>query len=89
MHAEGKKTAGLVARAAAAASLAALLATGVARADPRDDFLARRSRTCQKCDLAGANFKRRDLTGVNLAGANLNDATFHDFARRGRRQGGE
>ena len=65
-----------------AAALAALLVLSIpsapASADERDDFLAGRTRACPRCDLAGANFKRRDLTNADLTGANLKDANFHD-----------
>src|SRR5262245_58564193 len=67
-----------VIRIAALALLCAALATGGARADPRDDFLAGHSRACPKCNLAGADFKRRDLAGVDLTGADLHGANFHD-----------
>src|SRR5438045_2402147 len=46
-----------------AAALASTLAAAGARAEPRDDFLAGRTKACAGCDLTGANFKRRDLTG--------------------------
>jgi uncharacterized protein YjbI with pentapeptide repeats len=63
-----------------AAFLAAAIAASSAGAwaDQRDDFLAGHTRGGGGCDLAGANFKRRDLSGANLAGANLKDANFHD-----------
>jgi uncharacterized protein YjbI with pentapeptide repeats len=51
------------------ACLSIALSNGIARADPRDDFIAGRTRDCRKCNLAGADFKRRDLAGVDLAGA--------------------
>ena len=61
-----------------AAVLASMLAAAGARAEPRDDFLAGRTKACAGCDLTGANFKRRDLTGADLTGAKLKDANFHD-----------
>ena len=48
------------------------------RAGERDDFVAGRTRACAHCDLAGANFKRRDLAGADLSGANLKGANLHD-----------
>ena len=45
------------------------LVAGVAQADPREDFLAGRTKACAGCDLTGANFKRRDLTGADLTEA--------------------
>src|SRR5215210_4697714 len=48
-----------------------------AAADQRDDFLAGRTVSCPGCDLHDAELKRRDLTGANLAGANLTFATLH------------
>ena len=77
-----------VAGCAVAACLAAVLTAGVARADPREDFLAGHSRACQKCDLAGASLKRRDLAGVDLSGANLRGANFHDAQLAGARLAG-
>ena len=50
-----------------------------ARADQRDDFLAGRTRDCRRCDLAGLNFKRRDLSGADLTGANLRRANLHEI----------
>src|SRR5271154_3456772 len=43
-----------------AAALASTLAAAGAGAEPRDDFLAGRTKACAGCDLTGANFKRRD-----------------------------
>src|SRR5437763_1734743 len=59
-----------------------------ARADQRADFLAGRTRDCRRCDLAGLNFKRRDLSGADLTGANLRDTNFHDAKLVGARLAG-
>ena len=47
-------------------------------AGEREDFIAGKSKSCQKCDLAEVSFKRRDLTGVDLTDANLKNANLHD-----------
>src|SRR2546423_4643915 len=75
-------------RFAIAVLLCTAFATGVARADPRADFLAGQSRACQRCDLAGASFKRRDLAGVDLSGADLHGANFHDAQLAGAKLAG-
>src|ERR1700694_4704891 len=72
-------------RVALAALLATAVQTTIVRADQREDFLAGRTRECPRCDLAGANFKRRDLTGADLTGANLKDANLHDARLAGGR----
>src|SRR5262245_14725884 len=59
-----------------------------ARADQREDFIAGRTRECPRCDLAGASFKRRDLSGVDLTGANLREANLHDARLVGARLAG-
>jgi uncharacterized protein YjbI with pentapeptide repeats len=59
-------------------TLALVLAGARAQADERADFVAGVKRDCPRCDLAGTNFKRRDLTGADLSGANLKGANFHD-----------
>jgi uncharacterized protein YjbI with pentapeptide repeats len=58
-------------RLAACLVLAASLAATAVQADQRQDFLAGRTHDCPRCDLAGVNFKRRDLSGADLTGANL------------------
>src|ERR1700684_1621764 len=68
-----------------AACLSLVLPAPIARADPRDDFVAGRTRVCPKCDLAGVNLKRRDLTGVDLTGAILRAANLHDAQLAGAR----
>src|SRR5262245_39026590 len=68
--------------------LALCVEAGDARADPREDFLAGRSKACPRCDLSEMNFKRRDLTGVDLTGANLKQANFHDAKLAGARLAG-
>jgi uncharacterized protein YjbI with pentapeptide repeats len=70
------------------ACLSTVLFGGIAHADPRADFLAGQSRACQKCDLAGASLKRRDLAGVDLSGANLRAANFHDAQLAGAKLAG-
>ena len=69
------------------AVLAALIPTP-GRAGERDDFIAGKTRACAHCDLAGVNFKRRDLAGADLSGANLKGANFHDAKLAGARLGG-
>ena len=51
-------------------------------------FLAGRTRECPRCDLAGADFKRRELSGADLSGANLKDANLHDARLAGARLAG-
>ena len=68
--------------------LATVFSIGGARADPRDDFLAHRSRACPKCDPAGVSFTRRDLAGADLAGADLRGANFHDAQLAGAKPAG-
>ena len=46
-------------------------------------FLAGKTKDCPGCQLAGAQRKRRNLTGANLAGANLAGASFHRAVLRG------
>src|ERR1700746_2635761 len=65
-------------RLAAAWIFIAALVPDAACADQRDDFLAERTRDCPRCDLAGMNFKRRDLSGADLTAANLREVNFHD-----------
>src|SRR3977135_3720958 len=67
--------------------LAALSST-LAHADQREDFLAGRTRECSRCDLAGMNFKRRDLSGADLTEANLRAANLHDARLVGARLAG-
>src|ERR1041384_1804918 len=52
---------------------AATWAANGAWADQREQFLAGKTRDCPRCDLSGQNFKRRDLSGADLTGANLNN----------------
>ena len=73
--------------AAALIALAAL-SSNPAHGDQRADFLAGRTRECPRCDLAGMNFKRRDLSGADLTGANLREANFHDARLTGARLAG-
>src|SRR5260370_19126820 len=75
-------------RLPAVALLAGVAVTARAEAGQREDFLAGRVKECPGCDLSGANFKRRDLTGANLTGANLKDANFHDARLIGARLAG-
>ena len=56
-----------------------------ARADQRADSVAGRSKACSRCDLAGLNLRRRDLTGADLLDANLKDANLHDAKLTGAR----
>src|SRR5690242_3037355 len=63
---------------AAALIALATFSSNPAHGDQRADFLAGRTRECPRCDLAGMNFKRRDLSGADLTGANLREANFHD-----------
>ena len=56
-----------------------------ARADQRADSVAGRSKACSRCDLAGLNLRRRDLTGADLSDANLKDANLHDAKLTGAR----
>src|SRR5262245_10392403 len=65
-------------RLATAMVLVAGLAAAHAQSDQRQDFLAGRTLACPRCELAGMNFKRRDLSGADLSGANLAQANFHD-----------
>src|SRR5262244_1270942 len=67
---------------------ATLAAAAGARADPREDFLAGKTRSCPRCDLSGQNFKRRDLANADLTGANLKEANFHDARLTNARLGG-
>jgi uncharacterized protein YjbI with pentapeptide repeats len=66
----------------------AILSCALAQANPRNEFLAGRSRDCPRCDLAGMNFKRRDLGGADLTGANLKQANLHDARLAGARLAG-
>src|ERR1044071_7512435 len=70
---------------AACLILLAALSSTPAHADQRADFLAGRTRECPRCDLAGGNFKRRDLSGADLTGAILKDTNFHDARLAGAR----
>src|ERR1700730_11098210 len=70
------------------AAVVAVLLPAPAWADQRADFLAGRSKICRDCDLAGANFKRRDLTGADLTGANLQHANLHDARLTGAKLAG-
>ena len=65
--------------------LAATLAmmAGPVFADQVADLLAGTIKECRGCDLQGANFKKSDLSGVNLTDANLTDANFHRATLRG------
>ena len=67
-----------VALAVLAISLPITLPHSNAQADQRDDFVTGSTKVCPRCNLAGLNFKRRDLTGADLSpdlkGANLHDA---------------
>src|SRR4051812_14340309 len=58
------------------------------QADQRADFLSGRTRECVRCDLAGENFKRRDLSNSDLTGANLKGANLHDAKLAGAHLGG-
>ena len=58
------------------------------QADQRADFLSGRTRECAGCDLAGENFKRRDLSDSDLTGANLKGANLHDAKLAGAHLGG-
>ena len=87
MSEDGKVPRPRRATAACLIVLAALSAAS-AHADQRADFLAGRTRECPRCDLAGMNFKRRDLTGADLTGANLKNANFHDARLTGARLAG-
>jgi uncharacterized protein YjbI with pentapeptide repeats len=90
-HGKARKLARLACTmcAAIAVSLAsAILSCALAQADPRAEFLAGRSRDCPRCDLAGMNFKRRDLAGADLTGANLKQANLHDARLAGARLAG-
>ena len=69
---------------AACLILLAALSSTPAQADQRADFLAGRTRECPRCDLAGGNFKRRDLSGADLTGANLKDTIFTTPGWQGR-----
>src|SRR5262249_24986168 len=61
----------------AIAAVIALTPTAI-RAEPRDDFIAGKSRDCPCCDLTGFMGKRGDFSGANFAGANLTRVNFHD-----------
>ena len=63
-----------------AAALASALAAPGAWADQRDDFLAGRTKMCAGCDLTGANFKRRDLTGADLTGVTWQNTRCPDLS---------
>src|SRR5262245_20272896 len=60
------------------AAVIALACPAAAQADPREDFIAGRTKACPGCDLSGVSFKRRDLSGADLTGARLKDANLHD-----------
>src|SRR3569833_410623 len=68
--------------AAIAATLVFLTASPVF-ADQVADLIAGTIKQCRGCDLHGANFKKAELGGVDLTGANLTAATFHRAALRG------
>eukprot|EP01036_Dinobryon_divergens_P003654 gene3653-4836_t len=54
-----------------------------AAADQVQDLISGKIKACQGCDLSGANFKKADLSGVDLTGAILTDAGFHRANLRG------
>src|SRR3982074_1968829 len=66
----------------------ATLSSTLAHADQREDFLAGRTRECSRCDLAGMNFKRRDLSGADLTEAKLRASNLHDDRLVGARLAG-
>ena len=43
-------------------------------ASPNDVEKVRRTKSCQKCDLSGANLSFASLSGADLSGADLHDA---------------
>src|SRR6516165_9683142 len=60
-----------------ALGLLPVFSTAGRAADPVGDLLAGRTKECPKCELAGANLKRLDLSGADLPGANLAGANLH------------
>ena len=69
--------------AIALVAAAAAFSCEAARAQDAAAFLAGQTRDCPGCNLAGAQLKRRNLAGANLAGANLAGAVFHRAVLRG------
>src|SRR5512147_2320367 len=57
-----------------AMALAALAPHRAAAFDPQHVERLKATRSCEKCDLAGAPLERADLAGARLAGANLGGA---------------
>ena len=68
-------------RSAPAALIVALALSSTsgssAGAEGEADFLAGRSKACLNCSLPNAALKRKDLTAVDLSGANLAGAVMH------------